>query len=170
MKVSTGMNNKRIITLSLVLGFIACLYSCYSFKGIAIDPEIRTYYIEQFVDNSGGGVPVLAINFTEKLKDKIRNESRLVYSEVDPDITFSGSIVRFDPVTSLTGANNQLHIGVKVLLGKTKGEDLEDKTFNESFFSEFPPDVNFLDVREELIEEITDQLVIDIFNKAFTNW
>ncbi len=161
---------KTKLYIGLVFSLALSLYSCYSFKGIAIDPEVRTYYVDQFVDNSGGGVPVLAINFTEKLKDKIRNESRLVYSEVDPDITFSGSIIRFDPVTSLTGANNQLHIGVKVLLEKTKGEDLEDRTFNESFFSEFPPDVNFLDVREDLIEEITDQLVIDIFNKAFTNW
>ena len=161
---------KTKLYISLVFSLALSLYGCYSFKGIAIDPEVRTYYVDQFVDNSGGGVPVLAINFTEKLKDKIRNESRLVYSEVDPDITFSGSIIRFDPVTSLTGANNQLHIGVKVLLEKTKGEDLEDRTFNESFFSEFPPDVNFLDVREDLIEEITDQLVIDIFNKAFTNW
>ena len=161
---------KKLLSFGIVAVVLGSICSCYSFKGIAIDPEIRTYYVEQFVDNSGGGVPVLAINFTEKLKDKIRNESRLVYSEVDPDITFSGSISRFDPVTSLTGANNQLHIGVKVLLEKTKGEDLEDKSFNESFFSEFPPDVNFLDVREDLIEEITDQLVIDIFNKAFTNW
>ncbi|MDG1296819.1 MAG: LPS assembly lipoprotein LptE [Saprospiraceae bacterium] len=161
---------KTKLYIGLVFSLVLSLYGCYSFKGIAIDPEVRTYYVDQFVDNSGGGVPVLAINFTEKLKDKIRNESRLVYSEVDPDITFSGSIIRFDPVTSLTGANNQLHIGVKVLLEKTKGEDLEDRTFNESFFSEFPPDVNFLDVREDLIEEITDQLVIDIFNKAFTNW
>lgn len=161
---------KTKLYIGLVFSLALSLYGCYSFKGIAIDPEVRTYYVDQFVDNSGGGVPVLAINFTEKLKDKIRNESRLVYSEVDPDITFSGSIIRFDPVTSLTGANNQLHIGVKVLLEKTKGEDLEDRTFNESFFSEFPPDVNFLDVREDLIEEITDQLVIDIFNKAFTNW
>jgi len=161
---------KTKLYIGLVFSLVISLYGCYSFKGIAIDPEVRTYYVDQFVDNSGGGVPVLAINFTEKLKDKIRNESRLVYSEVDPDITFSGSIIRFDPVTSLTGANNQLHIGVKVLLEKTKGEDLEDRTFNESFFSEFPPDVNFLDVREDLIEEITDQLVIDIFNKAFTNW
>ena len=161
---------KTKLYIGLVFSLVISLYGCYSFKGIAIDTEVRTYYVDQFVDNSGGGVPVLAINFTEKLKDKIRNESRLVYSEVDPDITFSGSIIRFDPVTSLTGANNQLHIGVKVLLEKTKGEDLEDRTFNESFFSEFPPDVNFLDVREDLIEEITDQLVIDIFNKAFTNW
>ena len=161
---------KTVLSFALLLSIAFCLHSCYSFKGIAIDPEIRTYYIEQFVDNSGGGVPILAINFTEKLKDKVRNESRLVYSEVDPDITFSGSIVRFDPVTSLTGANNQLYIGVRVLLEKTKGQDLEDKTFNESFFAEFPQDVNFLDVRDDLIEEITDQLVIDIFNKAFTNW
>ena len=115
---------KTKLHIGLVFSLVLSLYGCYSFKGIAIDPEVRTYYVDQFVDNSGGGVPVLAINFTEKLKDKIRNESRLVYSEVDPDITFSGSIIRFDPVTSLTGANNQLHIGVKVLLEKTKGEDL----------------------------------------------
>ena len=153
-----------------VLGLVSCVVSCYSFKGIAIDPEIKTYYIEQFIDNSGGGVPALAVDFTEKLKDKVRNESRLVYTEVDPDITFSGSIVRFDPVTSETAANNKLYIGVRVLLEKQKGEDLEDQTFNESFFAEYGSDVNFLDVQDELTEQITDQLVTDIFNKAFTNW
>jgi len=162
--------NKSLFTFSIVLGLLLSLYSCYTFKGIAIDPEINTYFVEQFVDNTGSGVPTVAIDFSEKLKDKVRNESRLIFKEIDPDISFSGSISRYDVQTSATAANNKFYIGVKVTLEKFKGEDLEDQDFNLSFFAEFSNDVNFSDVQAELEEQIIDQLVTDVFNKAFTNW
>ena len=161
---------KKSITFGLLLSLIVSLYSCYSFKGIAINPEINTYFVEQFVDNSGSGVPTVAVDFTEKLKDKVRNESRLIFKEVEPDIVFSGSITRYDQQTSATAANNKFYIGVKVDLKKYKGDDLEDQSFNLSFFAEYNNEVSFSDVRSELEEQIIDQLVTDVFNKAFTNW
>ena len=161
---------KKLISFGLVFSLLSFLYGCYSFKGIAIDPDINTYFVEQFVDNTGSGVPTVAIDFSEKLKDKVRNESRLVFKETDPDIAFSGSISRYDVQTSATAANNKFYIGVRVSLEKFKGEDVEDQDFNLSFFAEFSNEVNFSDVQAELEEQIIDQLVTDVFNKAFTNW
>ena len=162
--------NRKSLLVSLVFGLLLSLNSCYRFKGIAIDPAVNTYFVEQFVDNTGSGVPTVAIDFSEKLKDKVRNESRLVFKEIDPDYAFSGSITRYDVQTSATAANNKFYIGVKVTLEKFKGEDLEDQVFNLSFFAEFSNEVNFSDVQAELEEQIIDQLVTDVFNKAFTNW
>ena len=76
--------NRKSLLVSLVFGLLLSLNSCYRFKGIAIDPGINTYFVEQFVDNTGSGVPTVAIDFSEKLKDKVRNESRLVFKEIDP--------------------------------------------------------------------------------------
>ena len=155
--------------------FFVTLSGCYSFQGIAIAKEIETYYVAQFDNVSGNVVPTLAPNFTEKLKDKVRNESRLIYLDnQDADVEFSGVISDFRvtseaPQPGENVAFNRLTIGIRVEYTNRVKEE-ESTTINSSFYAEYPSDTNLLDVQEELIETITDQLVEDVFTKAFTNW
>ena len=160
----------RIFICSLPL----LLFSCYKFQGISISPEIRTYYVSQFGDKTRNSPPGLTIDFTEKLKDKIRDESRLVYSEVAPDVTFSGDISSFRVSFGNIQANeqvafNRLIIGAKVNYENSLNEE-DNLDFSVEFDAQYSSDQNLLDVQDELIEEITNQLVDEIFNKAFTNW
>ncbi|MBR9919465.1 MAG: hypothetical protein GYB31_01410 [Bacteroidetes bacterium] len=164
--------NKYLLFLGI--GLITFVAGCYSFRGIQIEPGVNTYYVSLFTDQTAGMVPNLAANFTEKLNVKIRNESPLVYSDTDPDVEFSGAITRYEvtaeaPQPGDDVAFNRLTITVKVDYTNNQFEE-SSKSFTESWFSEFPSDQNLLDVQDAQIDVITDQLVENIFTKAFTNW
>jgi len=163
---------------------IACYFllnSCtVSLKSTGIPPTINTFFIEEFENNARNVVPTLSYDFTQALVDKIRNESRLNYVDTDPDVIFSGAISRFQ-VTSVapeenngiaTTAFNRLEMGVQVNYLNNKEDDPKKKEWTQqfTFFVDFESDQNLLDVQESLIEALNDQLVEDIFNKAFTGW
>ncbi len=169
---------KNYIVYSLFLSVFALLSGCYSFKGISIDPNIKTFAVRTFETTAQNAPPTLAIDFSERLKDKVRGETPLSLKNDEPDCEFSGSISGFDvvplaPKAGETVARNQLKISVNVkyIINKEglKTEYPEaGRTF--SFFSEFPSDSDLTAVQDQLIEEISKQLLEDIFNAAFNNW
>jgi hypothetical protein len=169
---------KNYIIFSLFLTGIAFFWGCYSFKGISIDPNIKTFAVRTFETTAQNAPPTLAIDFSERLKDKVRGETPLSLKNDEPDCEFSGSISEFDvvplaPKAGETVARNQLKISVNVKYSINK-EGLKTeypeagRTF--SFFSEFPSDSDLTAVQDQLIEEISKQLLEDIFNAAFNNW
>ena len=163
----------------IVVGaFLLAISGCYSFKGISIDPNVKTFFVQNFSLNpSATNVPpTLAVDFTERLKDKIRTETRLVLQNTEPHVEFSGEIADFRvvPIAPKPGelvALNRLEIRISVGLNNTvipKDSWPNQRTF--SFFAEFPSDRDLLTVQETLVTQITDQLLEDIFNAAFNNW
>ena len=93
---------------------------CYSFRGISIDPNVNTFFIQNFEVSAASAPPTLAVNFTERLKDKIRNETRLGLKSTDPDIEFTGKVrdFRVVPVAPQPGqlvALNRLEIVLDVM-------------------------------------------------------
>jgi hypothetical protein len=146
----------------------------YSFKGISIPTDVKTFYVDLFENQDAEAVPTLPRDLTEKLKDKIRRESNLQYSDTDPDIEFSGAITRFQVTAEAPKADeqigfNKLTIAVNINFTNNKNEKADWKQ-QFSFDDFFQPEQNLLDVQDNLIENITDELVDRIFNKAFTNW
>jgi len=154
--------------------FLVCQPSCYSFKGISIDPSINSFYVTIFDNLTNDSPPTLGQDFTEVLRDKIRNESRLRLKDTDPDIDFTGSISGFRvsseaPEPGQTTSFNRLTITVTVDYINNRNEDNKwNRQF--SFFANFDANQNLLDVQEELINSINDQIVEDIFNFSFTDW
>jgi hypothetical protein len=167
------------LLLALLIGLLTTVQTgCYSFKGISIDPNIKTFAVRTFETSAPNAPPTLAIDFSEKLKDKVRTETPLNLKNEEPDCEFSGrisgfSVVPLAPKPGETVARNQLKIDVFVNYTINK-EGLKTefpeagRTF--SFFSEFPNDADLSAVQDQLIEEITKQLLEDIFNAAFNNW
>lgn len=160
--------------IGCLLGICLLFSSCYSFQGIVIDPDVTTYYVNPFVNSAPSVVPTLAPDFTEDLKDKIRNESRLVFTEVDPHIEFTGNIIEYRvtseaPQPGELVAFNRLTITMAIEYINHKYPD-KGNNFNVSWYAEYPANANLLSVQDELIREISVQLVEDIFTKAFTNW
>ena len=158
----------------LLLILLPVLTGCYSLSGISIDPNASTYFVEQFDLTADDAPPTLPQTFTEALKDRIRTQTPLKASETDPSIAFSGSVVGWEvtseaPQPGETTAFNRLTITVAV-----EYEDAIDSSRSWRkrfpFFSNFSSTENLLDVQDVLIDEITEQLIEDIFNAAFTNW
>jgi hypothetical protein len=150
------------------------LIGCYSFKGISISPNTNTFYVEDFYTKSLEAPGDIEQLFSESLRLKIRNESRLKYTETDPDIVFSGNISKYR-ITAVAARDdnsvelNQLTIDIAVsYINNRDDEDTWDKTF--SFFQTFPSDSDVQSIQDQLIEDIFKQLTENIFNEAFTNW
>ena len=161
----------------LVLLFFALslLWSgCYSFRGISIDPTVATYYVEQFTDNALNAQPALAQRLAEDLKEKIRTESRLILDDTEPDIEFKGIIVRYAvtseaPQPGETTAINRLTITTAIEYINNVNEDKGWKK-NFSFFFDFDSGTDLASVEDEAVTAISDQMMEDIFNAAFTDW
>ena len=168
-------NSTHLISNSFLL-FTAFLLisSCYSLKGISIPSDVNTFYVEDFNTSARNAPSDINQVFSEALRQKVRNESRLQYSEIDPDIIFSGTIASFRvnsvaPTEGNTTALNRLEIKVKVVYENVKNEeDTWDSNF--SFFNDFDSTQDLLSIQDELIDNIFVQLTEDVFNKAFTNW
>lgn len=153
------------------------LVSCYRFKGISIPPAVDTFYIESFQNKASNAPAAMEIEFTDRFIQKINGSSKLEYDDVDPHLQFSGYISRYSvsavaPQQSgdqATTAFNRLTIAVKVdYVNSLNEEDNWDQSF--SFFEDFESATDLNSVQDELIERIFDQILEDIFNKAFTNW
>jgi len=161
----------RLITTILIL---IALNGCYSFKGISIDPEVETFYVETFDLRSPDAPATIGITFRDELVDKIRGNSRLDPVNKDPDLEFSGAITRYtvSPIAPEPGeraAINRLDVTVEVDFVSNLNEEDNWKQ-NFSYFFDFDSDTNLLDIQDTAIEAINEQLLEDIFNKAFTNW
>ncbi len=161
--------------------FVLCLLcisvaGCYSFRGVTIDPATKTFSVSLFLNNAQAAPPTLAQNFTERLKDKIRNNTRLsLVNTENADLAFSGQVVGFEviaiaPQPGQVAQTNQLRIAINVELVDSKNEKGSWKQVF-TFQADFPGSTQLLTVQDQLIKTISDKMLEDIFNKAFTeNW
>ncbi len=164
----------KYITYTILIGLLS---GCYSFKGISIPPEANTFYVKDFALRANNAPAQIDQLWSEALREKIRNESRLTYNEQTPDIEFEGSITTYSvqgtaPQEGNTVALNKLTIGVSVTYTNNAGTGSKDDewTQNFSFFKDFDATLDLNSVEEGFIEEIFEQLTENVFNKAFTNW
>ena len=165
---------RRVKLLLLLL--LPLTNGCYSLKGISIDARVNTFFVNTFETVAINAPPTLNIDFTERMKDKIRTETRLQLKTEEADVNFTGKILdyRVVPVAPKPGetvALNQLVIVVQVAAENMKEEKIDwpkEKSF--SYFAEFSNSTDLLSVQDQLVRQITDQLLEDIFNYYFNNW
>tara|TARA_B100001758_G_C18400240_1_gene608526 strand:+ start:1006 stop:1512 length:507 start_codon:yes stop_codon:yes gene_type:complete len=167
---------RRIKLLLLILLSINLLVSCgiYSFTGASIPSEAKTISTKYFFNKSSTIQPNLSQVFTEKLKDIFVEQTNLILIEDEGDLSFSGHISKYQikPIaiqSNETAGKNRLTIAVDV----TFKSAVDSKSNFEHIFSryrDYNSSENLSDIEEILIEEICNELVEDIFNKAFVNW
>lgn len=153
------------------------LYSCkvnYSLSGASISPEVKTLTVYYFNKTAALGPPALGQFFTEKLKEKFVSQTSLTPVERNGDVIFEGTITAYtitpqNILPNETAAKNRLSITVNV---KYTNKVDEKNSFESSFtrFTDYDSQVNLSTVEDQLVKDVTDQLIDDIFNKAFINW
>ena len=164
---------RKIISIFLVNIFIT---SCgiYSFTGASIPAEAKTAsvtYIKSTVTNSPASLSQI---ITEGLKDLVLSQTNLDLTESEGDLSFSGQITKYQLIPMAIQANetagkNRLTIGIKVKYNNSINiEQNFESTFSR--YRDFNSSENLADVEDFLIEEITKELLEDVFNKAFVNW
>ena len=152
----------------------------YSFTGVAITAE--TISIQQFYNDAEGGPPDMSQTFTNKLKDYYLSNTNLGLVEEEGELQLEGAITgyRLSPIAPTannndafggnTSALTRLTITVQVTYANTTDDqfDFENKSF--SFYKDFDSDQNLTTIEAQLLDEIFDQIILDIFNASVANW
>ena len=162
-----------IVVLSSLVSLSACRVN-YSMTGASIAADVKTVSIRFFQKTAGLGPASLGQTFTESLKDKFISQTNLSLIDKDADLTFEGSIPGYtiSPLAiqaNETAAQNRLTITVNVKFTNLKDEKQNFET-TFSRFADFESTLNIATIEDQLIKEINDQLIDDIFNKAVINW
>jgi len=160
-----------------ILVLMAAATSCkvtYSFSGVNISPEVRTYTVEYFPNRAPIVQAQLSQLFTDALMDKIQSNTSLDLSTDGGDVQFSGEITGYETrPTAITGqetaARNRLTISVRVRYTNLVEPELDyDTSFSR--YEDYDASQNLSDVENELIELIVENIIEDIFNAAFVSW
>lgn len=165
---------RRLLCLSLCVWTLALCGCSYSFTGVALEADEKHVLVRRFDDLANTGRPSLAQDFTEALRDRFVRQSALKLVGSEPDLEFNGQIVRYQitPIT-ITGneqaAQNRLTLAVEV---EYVNHRHPSKNWKQTFeqFSDFSSSQSFSSVESALIQDLTDRLTQDIFNKALANW
>jgi len=165
-----------IALVGIIWSLQACTYKL-SLNGASIPPNMKTIRVEFFENTAPLVVNNLSQTFTEALKDRIRNTTRLSVVNGEADAVMSGTITDFNigPV-SVQATNNTtapiadqsrltITVSVKYVYDADKKLSFE-QTFSK--FKDFKGDEGSQE--QALIQDINKQLTEDIFNRAFANW
>jgi len=170
-------NIKRVLVgslFSLMLIFIGGCAVQVTFDGASIPENVHTASVQNFENRAAYVNPVLSQNFTEALKDRIINGSRLRLADGTGDVDFSGAITRYEtePLaiqSDAVSAETRLNVTINVSYQNTKNPE---KSWESSFSAhrDFPSEQNITAIEGELMDEIIEELTENIFNKAFADW
>ncbi len=162
------------VFIALLFAFTLIFSSCYTLNGISISSETQTFYVEQFEVSAIEAPAEIGQQFSERLKEKINNNTRLAFSDEDPDVDYVGSIVGFSVTPESPNANNQADLNrltVRIAVEYTDSKT-EKNSYTNTFtdFEVFNADQNLLDIQDELLDAIFERIAEDSFNMAFSNW
>ncbi len=167
---------KKVIGL-VIMALLFLQQGCdvYTFSGASIPDNMKTISVQFFENNAPLVVPYLSQQFTEALKDRIRNQSRLSIIRADADASFEGRITGYSIVPVAIQGNeraglNRLTITVSVKYKNTLKPELSfEQSFSEK--DDFPSSGTSLQAQEpKSIATINQKLTEAIFNRAFANW
>ncbi|SMC71475.1 LptE family protein [Pedobacter nyackensis] len=162
------------------LSILCVLFFALSGCKISLDGAstvgMKTVNVQVFENNAPLVVPYLSSQFTEELKTRIRNQTRLAISQNDPDGVFSGNITGYSVTPEAivdnnrpTADANRLTISIRV---KYTNNLNPKQSFEETFerYKVFKLVGSLQSMEQGLIKDVTAQLTEDIFNRAFAQW
>jgi len=162
-----------LIISALVLVIPSCKVT-YSFSGVNISTEVTSYTVRYFPNRAAVVQAQLSQLFTDALMDKIQSNTSLDMASDGGDVEFSGEITRYETrPTAITGqetaARNRLTITVRVQYTNYVEPELDyDTSFSR--YEDYDSSQDLSSVEDELIELIVENLIEDIFNRAFVSW
>ena len=167
---------KRIL-LSLIVAFTLFATACtvkYSLSGASIPPDAKTFSVAYFPNNAPMVAPILSATLTDELTQRFASRTSLVQVEDGGYFAFEGEIVGYSSTTSSVSSGdyalqNRLTISIKVKFTNA----IDDKmSFNRNFsaYADYDSTKLLTEVEGELIPQIVEQLVTDVFQAAASNW
>ena len=173
MKKAVKYMRLAVASYALLFAMTGCRVN-YSFSGVNISDEVQTYSVDYFQNRAPLVQAQLSNVFTEALQDKIQSNTSLDLSNQAGDVQFSGEITGYATrPTAITGAEtaarNRLTITVRVKYTNVVEPELDyDTSFSR--YEDYDASQDLSSVENDLIELIVEDLVEDIFNRAFVSW
>ena len=161
-----------LFTAISLLAVSSCGYKVtYNLSGGSIPPEAKTFSVAYFPNNA----PMVAPSLSNALRDKFSRQTRLQQVEEGGDFAFEGEITNYTSTTASVSSGdyalqNRLTITVKVNFQNAVDQttSFNGKTF--SSYADYDASQLLVDVQDQLIEEIVEDLVNDIYMAAAGNW
>lgn len=162
------------MSLAILLLLASCTIS-YKFNGASINYDIiKTITIEAFPNRAVYQWGPMESMFNNALSDIYANQTKLQQVNRGGDLSLSGEITAYDQVNKSISSDGyssmmQLKMTVNVRFENVKNhtEDFE-RQFSAS--REFDTSQQLNDVQEELVTQIIDEIVEQIFNATVANW
>ena len=168
------MKKSILISLLLTLLLAGCSIK-YSLNGASIDyTKIKTVSIADFQNLAPTVYPPLAQRFTEDLKDRFQRQTRLRDIPTNGDLSIEGEIVGYDLSAEAVqenafAAKTRLTLRINVrFTNKVNEEENFEREFTS--FGTFDSSQMFVDVQDQLCEELTKDIINQIFNATVENW
>ena len=152
----------------------ACTIS-YRLNGASIDYNtIKTLTIETFSNRASYQWAPMAPMFNNSLSDIYNRQTKLRQVKRDGDLHLSGEITSYDQTNKSISADGyssmvQLRMTVKVKFTNNKDHKYDfDKSFSAN--REYDSSQQLSAVQEELVQQMIDDIVDQVFNATVANW
>ena len=161
----------------MVVFFMASLFmtSCYTFNGASINyATTKTIQISEFPIRSNYVWGPMANIFNTALKDQYANHTKLIQVKRNGDLKVDGEITRYEQRNKSVSsegysAQTELSITVNVRFTNNKNHEQDfERQFTSSASYETTQSLNA--VQEELVTQMTKDIIDQIFNATVANW
>ena len=165
----------RIAPIILLTVFSLAMPSCrvkYSFSGGSFG-ALETVSVAYFQNRAALAPPTLSQYFTEEFKDICERQTNMNLVSGTGDAHFEGEIMVYS-TRPMAISRDQVEltrftIGIRVRYINSMDDELSfEETFSQ--YRDFESRLAFESVQADLTEQIIEDIVEDIFNRAFVNW
>lgn len=163
-----------IASVVAVMVIASCTIS-YKFNGASINyDKVKTISIANFPIQSAYVYPPLGVEFNQQLLDIYVQQTRLRQVDTGGDMDISGEIIEYSQRNKAVQADGlssmvtlTVRVNVRFVNNTNHAEDFEQQ-FSAS--ADYESTRQLIDVQDELIKEIVDDLVDQIFNATVARW
>lgn len=161
----------KLLCLAFTI-FSSC--GVYTFTGADVHPDAKTISVSYFQNQATLVQPQLSQILTDGLQDYLIQQTNLNLIRSNGDLQFEGYISDYQikPISiSANDVANQNRLNITVFVRFTNQIET-DKSYEQTFsrYADFDSSLNISQIEESLMQEITTELIEDLFNKAVVNW
>ncbi|WP_109615950.1 LPS assembly lipoprotein LptE [Sediminitomix flava] len=169
---------KYFTFIGILLLCNACTGFRFTFSGVNLDPNVKTFSVETFDNRAPDGPSNMGIVFSDGFRDYMARNTplTLVPQGEQGDLQFEGTVTgyRITPISpgasELENADFQrLTITVKVNFVNNY-DDQANFDQNFSFYFDFEASQNITSVEAEALDVIFEQIYFDVFNASVATW
>ena len=170
-----GQEVTRFLTMFLFSMLIVGCSVSYSFNGSSIDyTKTKTIQIADFPIRSSYVWGPMASIFNSELKDKFTNQTKLQLVKRNGDLKIEGQITQYqqrNKSVTAEGTSSLVELSMTVNVMYTNNVNHQED-FEQQFTSSktYNSTLSLSSVQEELVTEMTKDIVDQIFNATVANW